>query len=783
MNSNERFSLPKLPDVDGIEWSGGSSLQRFISNVNGKQASSFIVSVSFSFTVNRAGSITIPSFTVKTGSGRQKTKPVTITVRKSVEVKDVRDAVDQQAFGMLRLQEAADGTKRTKYYIGEDIPLLFFIYVRSQYSPEATGTITLIPDPRGSASLTAPPQQQGAKRQVIDGKEFNQITFSLSARAMMPGTLELRTTLPLMLFTDDGFFSSAFRSPAGRKTVTGTLSGLEIMPLPEPPQGAVFSGLIGHDWQIRSTLSEGPYRVGEPLTLQLTVSGEGDVDRLEFTPPKMDSFRAYPPEIERSPKSKIARVTLTLLPLKEGEVMLKLPFTVFDTVKGQYEGISFERKITIEAGSKSVAAGTALSAGSGLPQTEQEKPVRNQQILYLHDNTDGPVPVYFPGEAWTGKEMSLWKNAVFPSVGLITFGLIVYVISFLLMLRKKRLSADPAIRRRNAARAGRSALLKKLKDMPEDGMPAGLSDELCEYLTAVLDLPPGTSLSEIADGLQANDPEFAAMLKKLSVSAWAPKGAGSKFDAPFRDRLIRAVGKLSAVLLIFAASGLSAADFADVRKAYDSGDFKKALQLCEENLQQDPVRASDLYNSGNCRFQLGDLPGALADFERAAKLSPRDTDIRENLNLTRRKLGLPEKYSLDSPTDLPVVLRDLLRIDEWIIAAAAGLMLCLFGTGLSMIWGRKIMIILCTAGAVLILLAGSAAFWQYISASSGEAIILNADTPVYSLPSEISGRVEAKLGAGREVRISAYRMDWFRIRYNGGEGWIKAGAAKTIWPE
>lgn len=56
---------------------------------------------------------------------------------------------------------------------------------------------------------------------------------------------------------------------------------------------------------------------------------------------------------------------------------------------------------------------------------------------------------------------------------------------------------------------------------------------------------------------------------------------------------------------------------------------------------------------GNCLYKLGDLPRALICYERASRLAPRDSDILENLNLVRRKLGLPEKYLIASPADIP----------------------------------------------------------------------------------------------------------------------------------
>lgn len=762
-DSDSGISVRDLPKVDGLEWSGGISRQSSVSYINGRQTASFLIS--FPFTAMRAGSVTIPAFSVKTKNGMRKTNPVSFTVRAQTRIKEAKDGSGQPAFGILTIPDRSDGSKRMKYYVGEDIPLLFFIYVRTRYSPEAVGSFMLAPDPKGAAELTGAPVQQNARQTVLDGNAFRQIPFLFTIRALMPGPLAVRMSLPLALFSGDGFFSRQ----AGRKTVSGNLDGLEILPLPELPPDTLFSGLIGSGWNVQYQLSPGPCRMGEPMTLQITVAGDGDINRLEFLAPKLDDFRTYPPEIRRNVKGKIARISLTLLPLREGDVPFRIPFTVFDTRTGKYETTVFEKTLKVEAAAKSAAAGAAVAAGPGasLPVPDAETAPRSQQILYLHESDDAP-PV-----------LPLWKNALFPSLLLIAAGLAVLCVCTALRIRRRILAADPAARRRAAARGNRRALLRKLREMREDGLPDETAAELGEYLNALLDLPPGTSLSETARNLRTRSPELAEMLDRLSASAWAPKGSGSSFDNAFRTRLVRAVGRFAVLLFACGSAVLSASGISsDLKAAYDSGDFKKAQSLCAGR-----PGASALYNSGNCRYHLGDIPGALADYERAAKLAPRDTDIRENLNVARRKLGLREKYQLNAPGDLPVFLRDLLRIDEWITAAAAGLMLCLSGVGLSMLYGRRVLIVLCTAGAVFILVAGSAAFWQYHAENSGEALVLKPDTTVYTLPSDISGKVVSKLKAGTEIRICERQPEWSRIRFSGGEGWVKAGSVRTVWPE
>ncbi len=63
-----------------------------------------------------------------------------------------------------------------------------------------------------------------------------------------------------------------------------------------------------------------------------------------------------------------------------------------------------------------------------------------------------------------------------------------------------------------------------------------------------------------------------------------------------------------------------------------------------------------------------------------------------------------------------------------------------------------------------------------------EAIVIVRNTPLYSLPSAESGRVEQYLKAGAEVSIEENRMDWVRVRLeNNDEGWVRGSSLAQLW--
>ena len=58
------------------------------------------------------------------------------------------------------------------------------------------------------------------------------------------------------------------------------------------------------------------------------------------------------------------------------------------------------------------------------------------------------------------------------------------------------------------------------------------------------------------------------------------------------------------------------------------------------------------------------------------------------------------------------------------------------------------------------------------------------NTPLYSLPSAESGRVEQYLKPGTEVSIEENRMDWVRVRLeNNDEGWVRGANLALLWSD
>lgn len=784
--------LHNPPEIKGLTWSG-QSISRQISIINGRRSGS--LEFLLNFTVYKPGNYIIPPLRLDTDRGELFTNPVSFQVTPPPDVSDENVAAKQLAFMILTNQNDPEG-KRKIFYEGETLPLILTIFVRFPYDLLDATRAGFFADPEKSVEIPEETFKCSPVRRTFNGKLYRGFRFLKKLRFLASGKCTVQAQFSVRI--SDGDRMDFFRMPSflDEKNLSASFGPLTVRALPPPPEKVNFSKLTGQ-WKVKFSLSPGPFRAGEPVTLRILISGRGDLDALEKPVFAPEGFRVYPPEIKKNINAGTAEIILTLIPLTAGEKRLDLPFTVFDTVAGIYRTFRFKKVLRIERSAipfpppdtQNAVSGRAedLSGPEGTAE-QREKASLPKGVLYLHDEDPDDF-----------LRLPLWRNAVFPGILLISFGLLFCAAFFLISLRKRAFENDPDLVRRMAARAGKHALLRKLKNAPEGAIPGLLASELSDYLNALLSLPPGAGLSSAAQKLAGRDPELADALRTLDTASWS-HGTAAKPDPAFRKKLLRALARLSiatAVLAILFHSlpisaaetdleekriSASAATAEEAKTAYDSGNFQVALNYYRTLNKPGEASAENLYNIGNCLYQLGDLPRALVAYERASRLAPRDRDIRENLNLTRRKLALAERRELRSPGDLPAFLRDSLRLDEWILAGAAGLMLCLAGTGLFFRYGRKILILFYSAG-VLFMIFAAVAIVSQLSATYGgcEAIIVQKNAPVYSLPSERSGRIEVRLRAGSEVGIVEDRQEWVRVRFGHEEGWMKQKNILRFW--
>jgi tetratricopeptide (TPR) repeat protein len=80
------------------------------------------------------------------------------------------------------------------------------------------------------------------------------------------------------------------------------------------------------------------------------------------------------------------------------------------------------------------------------------------------------------------------------------------------------------------------------------------------------------------------------------------------------------------------------ADFSTANRLYAEGKFSDAAAGYEKILESGAASPALLFNCGNAEFKSGHLGLAIAAYQRAARLAPRDAEIRANLAFVRNQV-------------------------------------------------------------------------------------------------------------------------------------------------
>ena len=794
---NRPLSGPlSVPRLDNGEWI--NSFSQRTQNINGRSSYSYIIPIR----ALREGILRVPAFPVKVGDRELQTPELAVKVVAAGEQPVPGDSGD----GALTMKEAAFGRirlvdDRKQYYVGEEIPVMVELFVlpaldaRLGSYPELTGIGNAV---FRDYSAVNPEQRKfdvpTQTRRILDNRTYVELVFRTAFRPVQSGKITPAGTIQLAIVApedrpsrrsrslpfggfDDDFFDSFFSGGMARRTpYTVKLEPtpeLTILPLPPAPQGVFNLGLIG-DWKIECRFDKSEAKVGEPLSLVLTLEGEGSLETLEAPRLTIPGFRIYPAEVEKQPlgiRSR-AEVKYALIPLNAGEKQTLLKFATFQPATGEYNIAEFDLKLPVAESDRplpQVHTTSPLPVDSGAEEAPEPPEPPRDELFYQKAA---------PGSA---VELPLIRN----QLGLILFcligGPIILIVMELLRLRRRRIANDPEFLRRAALRRRLPELLRTLRGASPEEAGTLIRTEVTPFLAEALGLSRGATAGEVASRVE--DPELKQLFEGLENSGFRPDAPGAGTLSPaLLDKLCRLLRKLAVfLLLVLAATGLQATD--EFNAAFNAGDFAKAVSEYRQRLNPAAPAPNVLYNLGAAYYRSNDLPRAMAAFHQAHLLAPRDSETQENLNLVLRKLARPEIGRTDSPAALLLWCRDRFRPDQYLaVGALAFLVLCI-GFGLrhtlrkSTVWTLEGI-----TGLVLVLALAAA-----ISQASGpynerNVIVTGSAVELRTLPASGTGRIEATIPGGSTGTIVDRRDQWVRLQINGRDGWVPADRVQPLFP-
>jgi oxygen tolerance protein BatD len=313
-----RSFQPNMPQVEGIRFhQRGQSTRMEI--INGAYSAS--VSSVFHVEALRAGTFTIPAIQIVTVDGTILTEAITfeVTASQTAALPGQRQAgasstarlrsgeADKVAF--LRVTPAKE-----KSYSGEIVPVQIKVYFRDTIK----ANLNSLPQLQGEGfvlqQLAREPKQT---RELVNNTQYTVLTWDSALSGIKEGkhklSVELEATLLLREqrrrapnhsrfndpFMGDSFFDSFFGSYREKEVkIASPVLDLTVLSLPVSEKPDTFSGAIG-DFYLDVTASPLELEPGDPITLTMTVRGQGNFDRVQA--PKLSTekgWKSYTPSSE-----------------------------------------------------------------------------------------------------------------------------------------------------------------------------------------------------------------------------------------------------------------------------------------------------------------------------------------------------------------------------------------------------------------------------------------------------------------------------------------------------
>jgi tetratricopeptide (TPR) repeat protein len=219
------------------------------------------------------------------------------------------------------------------------------------------------------------------------------------------------------------------------------------------------------------------------------------------------------------------------------------------------------------------------------------------------------------------------------------------------------------------------------------------------------------------------------------------------------------------------APAAASADFDSANKLYEEGKFTDAASAYEKLARSGESSAALYFNLGNAFFKSGQIGRAVAAYRTAEQITPRDPDLRANLQFARNQTPAPTL----SPGRWQRWLGRL-TVNEWTLLAAGAVWLWLLLLAVQQ-WRPALKPALRTYVFSLALLAGllcaCVAATLRESRFTRTAIVITRDAPVRYGPLAESPTAFT-VHDGAELRVLDQKDEWLQVSAGPRRiGWLR----------
>ena len=277
-------------------------------------------------------------------------------------------------------------------------------------------------------------------------------------------------------------------------------------------------------------------------------------------------------------------INYVLVPTDAGQANIDVSFATFNLAKGQYETTPVNKIVKVipdKHSSRSIVYGDIASSKTSItsPKLQKRKKV-SSVILYLKKHPGGNVLI------------PLWLNNIILVIILFLLGPLLWIITELVYLKKRRVGNNPILQRRSNALKRKNSVIKAIIKTPLGRLPDAIQKEAVPYINDLKGYPPGTTADELSNKLK--EKELSEYIKEANALSYMPNL--NKNTSALKKNLVKILKKLSVIVIIgtilFSFSNETVANSDDSASkdlaisqliaAYNSADFVKAEKICKE---------------------------------------------------------------------------------------------------------------------------------------------------------------------------------------------------------
>ncbi|MCW1883289.1 hypothetical protein OKA04_01020 [Luteolibacter flavescens] len=734
---NDDIRMPNIPQIKGVDMRLNSNFVQRRSSEN-RRLEQFI---SFTLSSYDAGTHVIPALEVTVNGEVHRTKPVEFRV---IEETSLNWSTAQ--VGNQRIRYAAGfHALKDQPYLGEKQPVELKIYFPDDQPVIDWG----IPDfeRQGLSAWRFQPQPQITRTQLL-GRTYFAIPYPSTASTNAAGAATLgpaTLTLQLQIASVQNFGRS-YAQPVKLEAPALTL---ESKPLPDgAPEG--FENAVGQ-FEMKVTTGETDLREGDPVTVEIAISGSGNLDALKSPKPlDPDGWKLYDASAqergeERRELSGEVIFRQYMRPLRVQKSVPPFKLVYFDPAKGSYESVQSD-PIPIN-----ILPSTAPSI-TAAPPAALAMPLEQMSDILGVVNT---------GSALVSNKMNLpaWLWQILPA--LVVVFLIVKIVSRHLA---PRLHKDPDV-------IARHKEWREVENAPDQTFYRKAGHFIERWLG------------------DRQDPLIVEVLKRRDEVSFRQDRGENKMERTERSRMLKQLRKLAlplvAIFLTLSGERTHAAE--DAGKLFEDGRYSEAAKAWLDSGPYDQLSADTLYNIGNAAYRLGSPGEAALYYRRALLRDSSHAESRQNLRFLERKFG---SITIQRPDHQYQIARMPLGFWQGLIIAsgwAVVIGLLVFpatrpGAGVRMAS------IAAFVSAPLIAACGALGWYYYPNDAAfspvKEQAVIVADTSTVRTDAARTAPTVIEAPAGSLCKLVSRSGEWAYVAFaNDSRGWVPLVDIRPLVPE